>query len=476
LTTPAFAVQDKWEVRWDCPDVVSITIYSPDGAIMAGASSASRGSLYQPKGGSFYLQISRTGEQTSKWHVSVVQLGAGPAPGADASWANYYPPAPTAPGSTNAVSAPAAPTAPGSTNMVSAPTPPASQAPAPATNAPAAPAVPETMPENLGHAVVLIKGDVGEGTGFLVKTAEGPAVVTNNHVIRANPNLKILTTTGAEIKTLGLKGASDRDVVMFKIEDNHYTYFDLVTDLAGTVQAGDAVVTPGNSEGGGVVLSTVGNVKGIGPQQIEVSNPIYHGNSGGPVYHVKDGKVLAVVTFAMKVDTSNELDKASFANKNSAISGQMRYFGLRLDNVPNWETYDWNRFLRETTFLRNFHQVSRCLDSYLNGDDYEKKHKATSDEDGPPDGHYYLHNEKLTIAENNYHRLATNADQSQRLDAGREWVMTMEGVAQQDLDAVRDPRNFYSFNQTLAKDEVDYRMALKAEIQRLSDKLSGNGH
>ena len=23
----------------------------------------------------------------------------------------------------------------------------------------------------------------------------------------------------------------------------------------------------------------------------------------------------------------------------------MRYFGLRLDTVPQWETYDWNRFL-----------------------------------------------------------------------------------------------------------------------------------
>ena len=244
----------------------------------------------------------------------------------------------------------------------------------------------------------MVKGDLGEGTGFLVKTAYGPVVVTNHHVIRANPNIRILTTTGEEIKTLGLEGASDRDLVMFKIQDDHYTYFDLASDIGGTVATGDAVVTPGNSEGGEVVLDTKGAVLGVGPEQIEISNPIYHGNSGGPVYHVKSGKVLAVVTMAKKVDTSNALDKASFENKDSAIGGEMRYFSLRLDTVPKWEDYDWNRFLNETTFLKNFHDQSRSLDSYMNGANYEKNHLNTTDEYGPPDSRYYLRNEKIVTA------------------------------------------------------------------------------
>ena len=457
LTTPSFAVQDKWEVRWDCPDVVSITVFSPDGAIVAGASGSSRGSLYQPKGGNYHLQISRVGEQTSKWHVSVVELGSGPATGADASWANYFPPSTTGAGSTNTVSAPVASIAP-------------------ATNATSANPIPEGIPESLAHAVVLIKGDIGEGTGFLVKTADGPAVVTNHHVIRANPNIKILTTTGVQIKTLGLKGASDRDLVMFRIQDDHYTYFDLATDIGSTVETGDTVITPGNSEGGEVVLNTKGTVLGIGPERIEISNPIYHGNSGGPVYHVKSGKVLAVVTMAGKVDTSNDLDKASFENKNSAIAGAMRYFGLRLDTVPKWENYDWSRFLNETTFLKNFHDQSRCLDSFMNGARYEKEHVTSTDEYGPPDSHYFLRNEKITTARDNFHKFSTDADNSQRLDAWRELVMSLEGVAKQDMDAIQDPSNFYSFDQLLAAHEVKYRKALESEIEKTGDKMSDMGH
>ncbi len=476
LTTAAFSVQDKWEVRWDCPDVVSITICSPDGAIVAGASSASRGSLYQAKGGSYYLQISGVGEQASKWHVSVVQLGAEPAPGANASLANYFPPAPTTHGSTNTVTTPATPIPPALTNIALALSVPASPIQVTATNAPAATPATDGIPEALAQAVVLVKGDIGEGTGFLVKTADGPMVVTNQHVVRANANLKILTTTGAQIKTLGLKGASDRDLMMFKIMDDHYTYFDLATDVSSVAETGDTVITPGNSEGGEVMLNTKGTVLGIGPERIEFSNPIYHGNSGGPVYHVKSGKVLGVVTQAMKVDTSNDIDKASFENKGSAISGAMRYFGFRLDNVPKWEAYDWNRFLNETTFLRNFHDQSRCLDSFMNGARYEKARVTSTDEYGPPNARYYLRNEKIATAQDNFHKFSTDADNSQRLDAWRELIMNLQGLAKQDVDAIQDPSNFYSFDQLVAAEEIKYRKALQTEIEKMGDKMSDMGH
>ena len=55
--------------------------------------------------------------------------------------------------------------------------------------------------------------------------------MTNLHVISANPNIRILTTTGAQVKTLSLKGASDRDLAMFMIQDDHYSYLDLATDI-----------------------------------------------------------------------------------------------------------------------------------------------------------------------------------------------------------------------------------------------------
>ena len=461
MTTTPFTVQDNWEVRWDCPDAIAVTVLGSDGAIVAGGSGAMKGSLYQPKGGTFTLQIGRAGTAgTSPWHVVVVELDPGAPASSTAAVTYYIPPiaAASAP-PTNSVAAPVAP-------VISAA----------ATNAPAAMPVPAKLTADQAHAVVVVKGDTMEGTGFLVHTPDGPAVVTNLHVISANSNVKIFTTTGKQIKTLSLKGASDRDLAMFMIQDAGYSYLDLATNIEGTVQTGDPVITPGNSEGGEVVLNTTGTVLGLGPERIEFSNPIYHGNSGGPVFHPKSGKVLAVVTMATKIKPTDALDTASFANKASAITGAMRYFGLRLDNVPKWEVYDWNRFLAETTFLKHFQEQSRYLDSYMNGAGYERAHMVTGDENGPPDSHFWSQSKKLQSIHDTFHQQSTDTDQSQRLDAIREEIMDIEGFADADMQTIENPANFYSFDATRAEDAIKYRKALRAEADKFGNSVSDMGH
>jgi hypothetical protein len=446
------------EVRWDSPGLIQVTVLSSDGAIVSGAAGPAKGSLYEPKGGNYSLQISPGANGgTGTWHVSVVQLGSGEASTETNAGANYEPPAITA-------------------AAASVTTALLANAPAPIATTAVPDATTGDLTEDQAHAVVVIKGDAAEGTGFLVRTPDGPAVMTNLHVISANPNIKILTTTGEQIKTVSLKGASDRDLAMFLIQDDHYSYMDLATNINGTVQTGDEVITPGNSEGGEVVLNTKGKILGIGPEQIEFDNPIYHGNSGGPVFHFKSGKVLAVVTQARKVNVSNELDKASFANKDSAITGTMRYFGLRIDTVPTWEVLDWDRFLTETTFLKNFHDQSRCLDSFLNGARYEKEHLASTDENGPPSAQYYLRNDKLVLAHDNYHHMSVDADGSEKLDAVRELVMSLESVADADASAIQNPDNFYSFDRLRAAQEIKYRKALRDEVEAIGGRVSDMGH
>jgi len=336
--------------------------------------------------------------------------------------------------------------------------------------APAAPAVPDhsappaKLTEDQARAVVLIKGDNAEGTGFLVKTANGPVVMTNIHVISNNPNLKITTNTGDEITILSYKGATDRDMVMIAIKDGSYSYLDLATDISNTVQPGDEVITPGNSEGGEVMLNTSGKVLGIGPDRIEFDNPIYHGNSGGPVFHVKSGKVIAIVTEAIKVDVSNELDKASFANRNSAILHSMRYFGFRVDNVPGWETYDWRRFQNETAFLDQFDQRSRCLDCYLNAPD-----------DNKPEDTVWKDDDKIVKANSEYFDQAVGADTSQQMDATRVMWAEISDIAGIDMDAIQNLDNFYTFDRQRAKDEIAYRKALRAELDTISNNVSRMG-
>ena len=488
VTTPAFTVQDKWELRWDCPDALSVTLLAPDGSIVAGTSGSLKGSFYEPKGGNYYLQVTRmVGESTVPWHVVIVELGGGPVADQINIPTNYVPPQTISPpqGGTNTVAAPSppAPVAPSAPTIAAAttngaPTMPLAMAiTAPTTNAaPATPAPPPDLTEDQARAIVLIKGDVSEGTGFLVKTPDGPAVITNQHVLAANTNLKITTTSGVQVKVTGLKGASDRDLAMLGIKDDHYSYLDLATDIKDTVQPGDETIAPGNSEGGEVMLNTRGMVLGIGPEKIEFSNPVYHGNSGGPVFHTKSAKVIAVVTQGTKVMPTDDLDKASFENKNSAIIGPIRYFGLRADTVPAWDVYDWNTFITQTTFLKNFHELSRCLDSFMNGARYEKAHLASAGDSGPPNSQYFTRSEKIVGIRDNVHSLAADADNSQNLEAWRQLVMDLEGVADSDMDAIQNPANFYSFNEIRAQQEIKYRKALRDQIERMGDKVSDMGH
>ena len=475
-TTPTFPVQNKWEVRWICMRSLTLTVYSADHAVVAAVTVRGPGSLSLPTGGSYYLQIDgetpppeaeqpstpqgapvsgligtindsgqnqTDGQQPSRspngpngynnrfefylWHVSVFGAPSGGA--ALAGVPAVVPPN----GATNAASAPAAPTA--------------------------------KLTEDQARAVVLITGDNAEGTGFLVKTPDGPCVVTNLHVIGNNPNLKITTNTGAPVKMLSAKGASDRDLAMLSIQDAGYSYLELATDVSKTAQPGDDVITPGNSQGGGVILNTNGKVLGIGPDRVEFDNPIYHGNSGGPVFHAGSNKVLGVVTEAMKVDLTDSLDKTSFASRNSAISSSIRYFGLRLDTVPSWVPLDWNRFQSETAFIEQFDHQSRSLDSFLN-----PPKSGTSDASG--DAGLYLQDTKIMSARDSFRQESSDTDESQRLHAFKDLLYELGNIADSDMTDIQKINTFYSFDQPRVKDEIAYRNALKDELDKVGDDVS----
>jgi formylglycine-generating enzyme required for sulfatase activity len=349
--------------------------------------------------------------------------------------------------------------------------PPIPVTPTPVVIATNAPPVPEDHPvatvkltQDQARAIVLVQGDNSEGTGFLIKTKDGPVVVTNIHVISNNPNLKITTNSGTQLTIVSIQGATDRDLAEIAIKDGDYQYLELATDVSGTVQPGDEVITPGNSEGGEVVLNTDGKVLGIGPNRIEFDNPIYHGNSGGPVFHAKSGKVIGVVTEAMKVDLSNALDKASFANRNSAIGSSMRYFGLRLDTVPSWETLEPRRFQNETAFLDQFDHRTRCLDCYLNAPD-----------DNKPEDLLWRDDKDILKHNDEFLSQSQGADISQRLDAVRIMWSEFNDTANTDMDAIGNPNNFYSFDRIRAADEAAYRKAIQAELNAINDDVSRMG-
>lgn len=72
--TRPFAVKDQWEIRWDNRgawlNISVITLDGRSGGPGAFAETPGRGSSFQPRGGTFYLDIAGKGE----WIVTVVQL------------------------------------------------------------------------------------------------------------------------------------------------------------------------------------------------------------------------------------------------------------------------------------------------------------------------------------------------------------------------------------------------------------------
>ncbi|MEI9998494.1 MAG: hypothetical protein WDO13_04690 [Verrucomicrobiota bacterium] len=76
----------------------------------------------------------------------------------------------------------------------------------------------------------------------------------------------------------------------------------------------------------------------------------------------------------------------------------------------------------------------------------------------------------------NFRQQIADADTSQKLDASREIVMDLEGLAATDLTTIQNPDNFYLFDRQRVAYEIKYRQALEKEIQNYGDHISDLGH
>jgi len=312
------------------------------------------------------------------------------------------------------------------------------------------------------RAVVVITGDNSQGVGFLVKTMDGPALVTTIHVLANNPNLKITTNTGELIAPLALKCAADRDVAMIVIKNNHYSALDPADDISHTVQPGDDVIVPGVNAAG-VVADQGAKILGVGAERIELDNALAPSNSGGPVFHVKSGKVLGVATTATTVDISKS---------SPALTRSSSGFGWRLDTISGWEPYDWSRFNTETAFLEAFHRRSRCLDSYLNTTDKSPSGASQGGtiDSGPLDPLMYQSDDKIQAAQDNFYKLmAASGDATERQSGYHQLLFDLMDIANTDMDQIQSTTNFYAYDQKEAQREIDYRKVLKAELDAIGN-------
>jgi len=449
-TTAAFKVPNRWEVRWNARQVVSVAVMSSDGSIVAGAAGVLRGSLFVPLGGTYYFKISDGGvtasadaspstsstQPAASWHLQVVELAKSVS--ADQALTVYTP-------------------------YFIVPDSAIAPHPQPAF------VPPPVLTDNQIHSVVTIKGDNASGAGFLIRTPDGTFVVTHLHLVAANPNLKILTSTGEQITTVSLKGAVDRDLAMFAVQDNHYSYLPTSNELSNSISAGDQVIIPNLGKPSPVLIGSLGTLIGIGPERLDFNNHIGPRSSGAPVIEVSSGKVLAIVTAEKKIDFTDTIAQAWPANPAPGTAGIIPCFGLRWSGVQGWETFDQARFLEESLILKQFHEDSLSLDSYLNS-----PLPDTSPDSGnppPPVNLSFNNNPKIMAYVTTYKQSTVSADQGQQLDSARELLFDFNSIADTGVDTLKKTTELYAYDQKWAQEELAYRVAIKKELDDMGNNL-----
>jgi len=553
-TTGFFKVQDRWEVRWNARQVISVAVMSSDGTIVAGAAGVLRGSLFVPLGGQYYFKISDGTTAPPAPAVSAAPATKSP-PSTNAAPATNSPPSTNAAPATNSPpSTNAAPDSPPAESPSSADSPaPADEQPlswhlqvvelgtsvastqaltvytpyfmmpdSAVTPAPAPPPAPPppVLTDDQVHSLVTIKGDNAQGFGFLVKSPDGTFVVTHLHLLAANPNVILSTDTGAVITVLSLKAATDCDLALFAIKDDHYHYLPLTTDATADVAIGDQIIIPDDpvipdttvlpnspvvpnppvlpnapvipdASASAPLAGKPAKVQALTPQRMDFDNLIgLAGNGAGfpptgfylnaaqngapvswsknddgvPVIHVKNGKALAIMTAEKRIDLTDDIAQAWAANPTPGVAQIAPYYGLRLTSPSKWEVLDPQRFLAETLFLQQFHDDTRCLDSYLNGRHHHR-------EGGPPDTKYFLKNDKLHKANDSYKQIANGGDKDERLEAARELSFDLMDIANTGVSTLQAP-GLYAFNELRAQEELAYRLAIKKEIDNLSSNIN----
>ncbi len=200
---------------------------------------------------------------------------------------------------------------------------------------------------------------ISQGSGFFV---ERDKVLTNFHVVREGAHGYIITGSGNTPVTINrlLNGSEKIDLALLSVNTQKGIPLDL--DTSTTLEIGEDIYAVGSPLG---YLSTFTNGivsairKTMNRDQIQISAPISHGSSGGPILN-KKGKVIGVavalvesgqnLNFAIPIKYYNELKTVA------ATSGDSPSITPPVETDTNemWQKYvakhhewrkigDWNK-------------------------------------------------------------------------------------------------------------------------------------
>ena len=148
-------------------------------------------------------------------------------------------------------------------------------------------------------AVVTIRTDVSQGTGFII--SEDGYLVTNAHVLVGASAIESTNYEQKKITTTFIGYDGDLDMALLKIEGN-YDYLEL--EDSDEIQVGEKVIAIGNPLGlqfsvsEGIVSGVHRTSEGLLGKYIQTDAALNPGNSGGPLIN-KKGKVIGINNFKL---------------------------------------------------------------------------------------------------------------------------------------------------------------------------------
>jgi len=198
-------------------------------------------------------------------------------------------------------------------------------------------------------SIVIVKGKNATGSGFIVTRAGRQLFVSNIHVMAGirSPTYLALDRSPLQFRPGSAVAAVGHDLFMMEVQ-GRTNGIPFVESFDSTVTVNDPIVVFGNSGSGGVITAIEGKVLGIGPDRVEISAEIEHGNSGSPIIHLPTGRVIGTATYVTSRET---------------IAGEKkdRRFGYRMDTVKKWEAVDWTRFYAEADRLEQINDTTSEL-------------------------------------------------------------------------------------------------------------------
>jgi serine protease Do len=240
----------------------------------------------------------------------------------------------------------------------------------------------QTLTEAQLAGVVLIEGDKGVATGFFAKVRGVLCVVTNLHVLGDNEKVTVKDMEGKVVAVQNIVGAVGADIALLRVLNPSKVPdpLDTADDVLKTAKIGDPVLVVGNSLGGGVATQTVGQIKGIGPNRVELDAQFQHGNSGSPIFDLSTKQVIGVAAYAqtrtVQVIGNRGGNRGRRGGGGGGVQSETRWFGYRLDTVSQWENIDWIQWRAQSQKVSDFRETSEAVLAVLEGK-FEDAKKAS---------------------------------------------------------------------------------------------------